>query len=235
MKFRSRVAAVAAAAGLAAGLLTIGGGTAHAATVLVNCDKVAGTGSVKPALNNAAQDVAIAVKATTVPRTCTGSMAAIGGPLSKMTGKLLGSGTCNLVANPPITDPNKPLAGKITLTYTNLTPLLKPYASTTFIRVGQGTNALLPDEIAIKNGIVEKGVAVGADVVGSILFAPTQKGLVNQSFIDANGNIVAGPDSATLGANCISGTATIATIIFGTDGTGLLGTPLDSSLTLQLP
>jgi hypothetical protein len=266
VKLRSRVVAIAAAAGLAAGLLIVGGGgTAQAQdTVLIDCDRIAGTAAIKPPLANVAiANTAISTKGPMVegltqfkpvvaPRDCTGLLATPGdggtpddvGPLSKVAGKLVGSATCNLIADPPITDPLDPLDGKLTLTYTTLTALLKPWSSLTYIRVGGGTNPLLPDELVVANGIVTKGAGVGADVHGSFIFAPydakTKVGdppalIADQSFIDANGVIVAGAGSATIGGNCIVGTSTIATVFFGTDGTGLLGGVLDSSISISLP
>ena len=53
------------------------------------------------------------------------------------------------MADPPITDPLDPLDGKLTLTYTTLDRAVKPWASSTYIRVGGGTNPLLPDELVV--------------------------------------------------------------------------------------
>jgi hypothetical protein len=255
VKFRSRVVAVAAAAGLVAGFLTLGAGPAQAQdTILIDCDRVAGTAKVTPGLSNVAiGGTAIATKgplaAGTDPlkpvatqRDCTGLLATGAGDvgnLTKVAGKLIGSATCNLIADPPITDPLDPLDGKLTLTYANIDPLtLKPYASSTYVRVGGGDNPLLPDELVIANGIVTKGKGVGADVYGSFMFAPysTVKPLIaDQSFIDANGVIVPGAGSTTIGGNCIAGLTTITSVFFSTDGTGLLGGVLDSSIGISLP
>jgi hypothetical protein len=264
VKFRSRVAAIAAAAGLAAGLVIVGGGgVAQAQDITVlECDRVAGTGSVKPPLvatvnSNTAVSVKGPLTAGTDPakpvattRACTGTLGATVGNLVKLSGKLVGDGTCNLVADPPITDPTKPLAGKVTNTFANNDPLtLKPYASQAFVRVGGGDDPVnLPDEIKFRNGIVIKGVGVGGDVRGSFIFAPTQKnGPADQSFIDSNSVIVGGQGSVDIGISCIAGVPLpgtngggnalpqIATLFFGTDGEGLLGGVLDSSISVVFP
>ena len=95
MKLRSRVAAVAAAAGLVAGLLIVGGGgTAQAQdTILIDCDRVAGSASIKPPLSNkAVPATAISTKGplagpgrtdpfkpvATTTRDCTGILATAG-------------------------------------------------------------------------------------------------------------------------------------------------------------
>jgi hypothetical protein len=259
VKFRSRVAAVAAAAGLVAGLVTLSAGPAQAQdTVLIDCDRVAGTASVKPPLTNVAvSNTAIATKGpmvqgtdpfkpATTTRDCTGVLATPGdggnpddvGPLTKVSGKLVGSATCNLIADPPITDPLDPLDGKLTLTFTTLDPNSKPWASATYVRIGGSSDPLLPDALVVSNGIVTKGAAVGADVYGSFIFAPYDKAkpvVPDQSFIDANGVIVAGAGSTTIGTNCIAGLGTLGSAFFGTDGTGLLGGVLNSSIGASLP
>lgn len=277
MKFRSRVAAFAAAAGLAAGLVVVGGGgTAHAAdTVLIDCANVAGTASIKPALTNVAvPNAAIAIKGPLVggadpfkpvadTENCTGVLATPGdggtpddvGNLVKVSGKLVGSSTCNLIADPPITDPLVPVAGAITFTFTTLLPTGKPAAASTFVRLGGGTDPLKPDELVFKNGIVTKGVGVGGNVYGGFIFAPYDsktKGdfdndsstkdttLPNQSFLNSSGVIVAGAGSSTIGLNCIAGAggpgATgLTTAFFSTDGTGLLGGVESSSMGISLP
>ena len=260
MKLRSRVVAVAAAAGLVAGFLTLGAGPAQAQdTILIDCDRVAGTASIKPPLSSVAiSGSAVAIKGPLtegltqfkpVPTTrdCTGILATPGdggtpddvGPLVKVAGKLIGSATCNLVADPPITDPLDPLDGKLTLTYTTLAPNGKPWSSAGYVRVGGGDNELLPDELVVDSGIVTKGAGVGGDVYGSFIFAPydakTKPITEDQSFIDSNSVIQPGGGSTTIGANCIVGLRTIATVFFGTDGTGLLGGVLDSSIGVSLP
>jgi hypothetical protein len=100
---------------LVAGLLTLGAGPAQAQdeTVLIECDRVAGTGKVKPPLSAVAvPDTAASVKGPNVggtdpfkplatTRDCTGILATPGdggnpddvGPLTKVSGKLIGSAT----------------------------------------------------------------------------------------------------------------------------------------------
>ena len=265
MKLRSRVAAFAAAAGLGAGLVIVGGGgVAQAQDItILDCDRIAGTGVVKPPLTNAAIDpTAVAVKGpmtegltpdkpVVTTRACTGTMGATVGDMVKIAGKIVGDATCNLVADPPITDPSRPLAGKLTSTFANIDPAtLKPYASQAFVRIGGGDDPLLPDEIRVDNGIVIKGVGIGADVRSSFIFAPTQKkGPANQSFIDSNSVIVGGDGSTLIGTACIAGVPLadpavppggdalpeVKTLFFGTDGEGLLGGVLDSSLAIVFP
>jgi hypothetical protein len=260
VKLRSRFAAVAAAAGLLAGVAALGGTPAvHAQdTILVDCDHVAGTASVKPALSSVAiPNTAVATKGPNVAgtdpfkpalttRDCTGILATNGdggtpdnvGNLTKVAGKLVGSSTCNLTADPPITDPLDPVDGKFTLTFTTLDPNGKAWASSEYIRLGGGTNPAIPDELIVSNGIVTKGAGIGGDVYGGFIFAPysTVKPVVaDQAHIDSNGDIVTGAGSLTIGLNCTLGIGTIATVFWGTDGTGLLGGVEDSSLGISLP
>jgi hypothetical protein len=230
VKFRSRVAAVAAAAGLAAGLIAFGGGTAHASATLLDCSHVAGTGVLKPALTNSPQVVAASIKATNFG-TCTGSIHTLAGNITKMSGKLTGSASC---AQPSNSDPLDPQDGKIGVTYSNTDPLtLKLYASSEYVRTKTGATA---DGIDVANGIVTKGLGVGADVYGSFLYQPTlKKGPEPQSTIDSNGDIVPGTESANIGLACALGSGNIATVIFGTDGTSLLGGAHDGALGIVLP
>ena len=229
--------------------------------VILDCDRIAGTGAVKPPLTNAAIDpTAVSVKGpmtagatpdkpVTTQRACTGTMGATVGNMVKVAGKIVGDATCNLVADPPITDPTRPLAGKLTSTFANIDPAtLKPFSSQAFVRIGGGDDPLLPDEIKVDNGIVIKGVGIGADVRSSFVFAPTQKkGPADQSFIDSNSVIVGGVGSTDIGVSCIAGVPLpgtngggdaipeVKTLFFGTDGTGLLGGVLDSSLSIVFP
>lgn len=250
MKFRSRVAAIAAAAGLAASLVFIGGaGTAHAATIGIDCDQVVGTGKIKPNITNV-QALSTASIATPdgFTRNCTGALAATAGPLTKVKGKLVGDASCNTSAPPSA----NPLNGKVTMTYTNLDAKFKPLASSTYIRVGFAGSPDPADALNISNGIVTKGVGVGYDVVGKILFHPTD---LKNATVVADGNstingatVNPGLGSLELGVNCQLGVVfpgvptSFGTIVWGTDGNSLstVATPpvagaLDSSLSLQLP
>src|SRR5690606_9695429 len=118
-------------------------------------------------------------KPATTTRDCTGLLATPGdggnpddvGPLTKVSGKLVGSATCNLLADPPITDPLDPLDGKLTMTFTTPDPKGKPWSSAGYVRVGGSDDEDLPDALVIDNGIVTKGAGVGADVQGSFIFA----------------------------------------------------------------
>jgi hypothetical protein len=284
VKLRSRVAAVAAATGLAAGLLIIGGGgTAHAQdTVLISCSNVGGTATIKPSLSDGALNTSISVKgplrgtgeaatqfkpvANTVD--CTGLLATPGdggtpddvGLLTKVSAKLVGSATCNLIADPPITDPLDPLDGKFSLTFTTLDLNLKPWASSTYVRIGQGDNPAAPDELAIKNGIVTKGAGVGADVTGGFIFSPYDSKTKNgtgpdpdgegplepplldppqiqpdQASLSTTGQLQFGAGSLVIGGRCIEGTQDIATAFWATDGTNLIGLPYDGGINIVLP
>jgi hypothetical protein len=263
--------------------MALGPSPAHSQdTVLVECDKVAGTASVKPPLSSVAvANTAIITKgplvgtgdpltqfkpvATTI--NCEGLLATPGdggtpddvGNLTKMAGKFIGSATCNLLADPPITDPLDPLDGKITATYSELDPNDKPWSQQMWVRLGGGTDPLLPDEIKIANGIVIKGPGSGADVSGSFMFGPydaktkmldwpdpappappippTPKPALrpNQSQLGTDGTLIPGSGSSAIGAECLIGLNTISTVFFSTDGTGLLGGILDSSIVVSLP
>jgi len=284
VKLRSRVAAFAAAAGLAAGLLIVGGGgVAHAqVNTLFECDHVGGSAGVKPGLSNVAlSNTAVSVKgplqAAIVPvpfkpvvttRDCTGILATAGdggggtpddvGNLTKIAGKLIGSGTCWLTDDPPpppnaIPDPLAPLTGKLSFTWTTTTPIslfTKPYVTDSYIRIGGGADPNIPDELVIKAGIVTKGPGVGGDPYGSFIFAPydakTKADYDNnpatavtvrpdQSQLNGAGDLVAGVGSLLIGLDCISGLTTLATAFFATDGTNLTFQPFNSELGVSLP
>jgi len=251
MKVRSRVAALAAVAGLAAGMLVIGGGgTAHAATFL-DCDRVSGTGAIKPALSTTAVARSFGYASPKVPtsgqypRTCTGTLAATTGPLVSVKAKLAGTGACSLT--PPATPGPDPTDGKLDLTWTNIVDG-KALKSSTYIRLGAGAT---PDTFELSNGIVTKGPGLGMDVDATLLQAPviTKGAPVGSvySSLAADGTMVPGTSSIDLGLNCVlagGGTPTpgfpaqpssFAEVIFSTDGTSLTGTPIDSSLAFTLP
>jgi hypothetical protein len=272
VKLRSRIAAAAAAVGLVAGFMMIGTGPAQAQdTILLECDHVGGSAGVKPALSEVAlantavtakgplQDsITVPFKPVTTTRNCTGILATPGdggnpddvGNLVKLAGKLVGSATCNLTADPPITDPLDPLDGKLTFTFTTLDAALKPWTSQQYIRLGQGDDPNVPDELAVRNGIVIKGAGIGADVFGGFIFAPydakTKADFDNnpatpntvrpdQSQLNGAGDLVAGIGSLLLGTECIAGTVDLATAWFATDGTNLTFQPFNSSLGVSLP
>jgi hypothetical protein len=207
------------------------------------------------------------------PTNCTGIIATVNGPgdevpgvqgvqnlvpddvgnLAKISAKFVGAAGCNFVAtnvapDNQIADFLEPLSGKLGFTYTTLDPLLKPYASSTYVRVGGGDDEAIPDELVLNQGIVTKGVGVGANLTGSFLFAPVDYktknfdsggGVLivnpNQSKLDGNGDLLAGPWSTTLGTFCIAGISVISSAVFSTDGTGLTGGVLDSELVISLP
>jgi hypothetical protein len=240
VKLRSKVAAFAAAAGLAAGMLIVGGGgTAHAATFL-DCDRVSGTGSVKPGLAAATGVQAISAASPKVPtagqypRTCTGTIAATTGPLTAVKGKLTGVTNCSGAAVPGNTDP---VDGKFDLTWTTSVDG-KVLKTSSYIRLGAGETL---DTFGVSNGIVTKGPGLGMDVEGSLLQAKGFPPGSVYSSVDTNGNIVFGASSLDLGLSCQLGASingqptTITSVVFSTDGTSLLGPTVNSSLSLTLP
>jgi hypothetical protein len=63
VRTRSRTVALLAATGMVAGILALGSGSAQAQdTILLDCDRVAGTASIKPSLGAAAQVTSISYK-----------------------------------------------------------------------------------------------------------------------------------------------------------------------------
>jgi hypothetical protein len=230
MKPRSIVGAFLVAASAFASMLIVGGGgAAHAQAVLLDCDKIAGTESAKPGITNSVQTLSLSIKATTVPRTCTGALAAETGPLVKMTGKVTGGASCI----PGLT--GYPTNGKITMGWTNLGPTGKPLASSAYVRLAAGT--AIQDSVTTANGIVTKGPGAGADFSFTFLQQPTLKnGPTPQSAIGPDGSII--PGSASLldiGVPCAIGALALTTFVFGTDGNSLLGPVLDSSVQISLP
>jgi hypothetical protein len=222
-------------------LIVGGGGTAHAETFL-DCDRVSGTGSVKPGLSAATGVQAISAASPKIPiagqypRTCTGTIAATTGPLVSVKGKLTGVTNCSGAAVPGNTDP---VDGKFDLTWTNLVEG-KVLKTSTYIRLGAGETL---DTFGVSNGIVTKGPGLGMDVEGDLLQAPivTKNGVGTYSSVDTNGNIVFGAASLDLGLSCQAGISingqptTITSLVFSTDGVSLLGPTVNSSLSLTLP
>jgi hypothetical protein len=263
VKLRSRVAAFAAAAGLAAGLVIVGGGgTAHAQDqVLIDCDRVAGTAKAKPVITNASTGVSASFKnSLTVgfPRTCTGDLAATAGPLTAFKGKVVGDITCAGAGGGGI-----PANGKVTNVYTEVVNL-KVLNSSLYVRLGAGATL---DTFGISTGIVTKGVGIGADVVGGLLQNPVvvKNPPGPNSTLDSSGILTPGLGSLTQGVLCQTGGNVVTTgillaalagipqaeadalavaytgkqditdLIFSTDGTSLLGDPVDSSIKLVYP
>jgi len=229
-----------------------GGGVAHAAPqTLIDCDQVGGTGKITPVISNVQTPNTAASIATPVGfnRVCTGSLAAAAGPLTAVKGKLVGDASCNTSA-PPST---KPLAGKVTMTYTNLDATLHVLSSATFIR-SNFAGAPQPADALTTTGIVTKGVGVAGDVKGLILFHPTN---IKDANVIAAGNstinlgqVNPGLGSLELGVNCQLAPvviypgipATFASIVWATDGDSLstVASPpvaghLNSSLGITLP
>jgi hypothetical protein len=256
---RSRVAAVAAAAGLVGGMLAFGSGTSSAVTVLLECDKVLGTGTVSPGISNQSvkQDISIkSAKNYTAP--CTGALAGMTGDAIAVSGKFTtdpepknttpdGGFSCDTSATGPVTP--YPPYGKLTTKFANPDPVTgKSFTSSAFVRLGSLPGIL---DGATITGIVTKGPGVGADVSGSFLQQPVWKNGVpplsgtsvgaNASSLDlVNGEVIAGSDSLQAGLDCLSGTATLTGVVFGTDGTSLLNfvsppATLNSSVVMSFP
>jgi hypothetical protein len=216
-----------------AGLVALNAGPAQAQdTILIDCDKVAGTASIKPPLGLEPSVVAAATKGPMVGGTdpfkpvpttvdCTGILATTGdggnpddvGPLTKVAGKLTGDGSCNLGGAE--TDPLDPLDGKLTLTYSLLVDG-KAVSSAAYVRITTGVDPAVQDRLDIANGIVTKGVGVGGDVYGAFLFSPYSKVKVDhdgdpntplqvwpdQTVITSEGTLDAGSGSQVIGLQC---------------------------------
>jgi hypothetical protein len=196
---------------------------------LLDCSNLAGTTAVKPSLNNTAQTASESFKATNFG-SCTGSQAALAGPITKFTAKFSGSNSCKT----SVINANEPMSGKVSVAYTALGANLKPVTSSAYVRVKYGTD----DRLDVSNGLVTKGVGIGGDVSSSLLVQPTSKDKTApqpQSSINGSGVVVPGAGSQTLLSNCIAGTGTVSTGVFGTDGTSLLGPAVNSSFKISLP
>lgn len=255
---RSRVVAVAAAAGLMGGMLAFGGGTSSAATVLLDCDKVLGSGTVSPGLTNQSLKQDISIKsAKNYVAPCTGALAGTTGNAIAVSGKfttdpdpkqplVTGGFSCDPAATAP--DPRYPPYGKLSTKFANIDPLSgKNFAASAFIRLGAIPGIL---DGATVTGIVTKGIGVGADVSGSFLQQPvwvngippagSSVGTLASQLDLVNGEVVAGYDSLAAGLACLAGGATLNGVIFGTDGTSLLNfvsppATLDSSVVMSFP
>jgi hypothetical protein len=207
--------------------------------VLMDCSNVGLIGAVKAPLNDTRQaNVALSLKSTTgiatqYPRTCTGDLAAAAGPLTQVSGKFTGSMSCSAAASGPA--PVVLPSGKLSFTWTTNDPIkLKPLTSSTFVRLDQTADFV--DQVSISNGLVTKGVGIGADVTGSMLLQPTdKKGPAGQSTLAANGTVVPGSGSTQIATNCAAGVGTISAFVASTDGTTLSGAPFDGNLKFRIP
>ncbi len=128
-----------------------------------------------------------------------------------------------------------PPNGQILLVYSELRPDGIPMRSFAYVRVQ--SNATVPDQQDVSNGIVTKGVGAGADVHWSMLQQPvqTRNGPPDQSALSADGSLVPGQGSLSIVVDCIEGVGSVNMMQWSTDGTSLAGPTLDSSLTLSLP
>jgi len=200
----------------------------EAQTSFVECDQIAGEGKIKPSLTNLVEPVTVSAKSSLVG-SCSGALVSETGPLTSIKGKAIGSMSCDAT----MSDPARPLAGKLELLWTALDAKGKAVKSSTFVRMEKTPG--IPDAVNIDNGIVTKGPGVGMDVSGGFLYQPTEKKLTDVSTIDPTGNIVPGSASLTLLANCLAGAGGVDSFVFGTDGTSLAGPGFDSGISFALP
>lgn len=241
---------MAAAAGLAAGVLGVGftpNPAGAAPTVLLECDQVNGTATVSKGITNVVKGQKIQTTSTAITGGCTGPIASITGapvatnPLSvKLAtppkapfGDPTTMGISCAASPPPGTYPP---SGKGRITFTN-TWNGKPITSDSYLALGGLTNAEIqeatgdntvttadyPDATKVR-GIVTKGAGVGAEVSGVVLYQPvaTTGGPIPAPVSTiTGGNIVPGFNSAATGLACQTGGATLTGIILGTDGTSL--------------
>jgi hypothetical protein len=251
LKTFKRFVRVAVLGAFAAGSLVAVAAPAGAVTVLLSCDAVKGTSqinnSVTPPIgssdvsgSNPAENVVTVVKGKQVglPATCSGSLAGATGNLLKASAKLTGVGSCESL----VTSGASPAgawgsSGKVSWTFTNPTSsnLAGPAAQThpswtataklsAYVRLGSGGPAL--DDLSL-DGIVTKGVAVGALFNGTIGFDPYTDITFATPVTLANLLPCAGgaPPGATIGGAQAF-----------TDGTtNILGTSVSSAFEVTLP
>lgn len=257
MRSRTRLAAIAAATGLAAGMLGVGlspNPAGAAPTVLLECDQVNASATVSKGITNQATGQKISTTSSAIDGGCTGPLAAITGapvatnPLSvKLAtpnkapfGNPLTQGLSCDTSVPGIYPPS----GKAIITFTN-TYNGKPITSNSYIRLGGLTDEDIqeatgdpsvtttdyPDATKV-SGIVTKGAGLGADVTGVVMYQPTatkQGGPIPGSSQIVSGQLVPGLNSALAGLGCQLGNATLTGIVLSTDGDSL-ATFLDPTL-----
>ena len=258
MRSRTRLAAIAAATGLAAGMLGVGlspNPAGAAPTVLLECDQVNGTATVSKGITNVATGQKINTTSTAIDGGCTGPLATITGapvatnPLSvKLAtpnkapfGNPLTQGLSCDTTVPGIYPPS----GKARITFTN-TYNGKPLTSDSYIRLGGLTDEDIQDatgdpsvtttdypDATKVSGIVTKGAGLGADVTGVVMYQPTATkagGPISPPVSQiVSGQLVPGLNSALAGLGCQLGNATLTGIVLSTDGDSL-GSFIDPTL-----
>ena len=135
-----------------------------------------------------------------------------------MAAKFSGSATCNLVADPPITDPLDPLDGALTLTYTTLTAAVQAMGIVDVRADWCGTQTLHLTNSSSRTASSPRVPVLVRDVSGGFVFAPYDAKTKadfdgnpatastirpNQSFIDTNSVVQPGAGSSAIGADCI--------------------------------
>lgn len=258
MRSRTRLAAVAAAAGLAAGVLGVGfnpNPAGAAPTVLIECDQVSATATVSKGITNVTLGQKLSTTASQVDGGCTNVYGAItGGPAATnpLSVKLATPNkapfgdptTQGLSCASPQPPTTYPPSGKARLTFTNLSPSGKPYAADMFLRLGGVTDEDVQEasgdpsvvasdypDLTKVNGLVTKGPGLGADVTGLIFYQPTgfnKLPITGASYI-SGGQIVPQFPSAGAGLTCQSGGGAITQVLIATDGASL-GTFLNPTL-----
>ena len=250
MKTFKRFLRVTVLGAFAAGSLVAVAAPAGAVTVLLSCDAVKGTsqvnatvtppiGSSDAAGSSAAENVVttLKTKGTGFPITCSGALAPATGNLLKAGGKLVGVTSCEALVNAGANPPGAwGTSGKLGWTFTNPTASglgsgaqnHPAWAGTTkltaYVRLGQGTPAL--DDLSL-DGIVVKGVAVGALFNGVIGFDPYTDATFSTpvTIADLLPCSLGNPPGAFIGAAQAF-----------TDGTtNLLGTNVSSAFEVTLP
>jgi hypothetical protein len=141
--------------------------------------------------------------------------------------KLVGNASCATTANDPNAAAAWPLNGKITWTMTQLNALAKPYQIQASVAI-LGFDPAGPDVVDV-GGIVLKGVAVGANVSGSLWQDPVTKtggtnGYNTGYELDLAGAAScadATPNNANVAQVLIGGGAGTATSLLGSTASGI--------------
>jgi hypothetical protein len=258
-----KIAALAAGAGLVAGMLVLGAGPAHAQeTVLLECDEVGGDAKLKPPLTDQPQNVVVGTKTRkdqSSPCTADGgtpwtAAAAAGTVFVKGKVGVGFTDSTKTTANGGIAcvtgNSTYSASGKLTTRLNLLDGGGKFYQSQGYIRLEGSPDPInQPDTVGV-HGIVVKGVALGADIDAELLQHPTVKkgaetnpaqpftALTSYSGIapgpGGGQRLAPGVNSAVLGQFCQAGAAGIEQVLFGTDGMSLVAFAADAAIAQAL-
>lgn len=182
---------------------------------------------------------------------CTGPFRTSGGPdvgdLKSMKMSFRGRENC-IPPNGYGVDHNQyPSSGTVAFTFTNSDINGRPYRATARVVVGLHSNPTGMPDLATVSGIVYAGVARGAIVSGETIWQTTAvqassgtgtTPVPSASSLDLtpfSGAVVPRTASLNAGAICAAGGAGLRSLVWGTDGVSLLGTPLNSAMTFSLP